>query len=753
MENAPIYRQRLEDTMDFSATYKGHLADEQVRRMVYLKEILDRLPPPQWDAIPGPAEVESQNIEHWTIPDTNISIVRITEGDRQGDYLFSASSVARLHQDYQRIEHIPYRDSIAPKLYKSVMDYLDSGRSVATRVRHKLEQVDLSSPQRLVQVFLEEVNQAHIIIDLADKAAQTPGSKYTREDAVKAEKLARQHFDRAAEALDLSEVPAATRTDVSTETVLLIKEILDRTPLPPLATIPGTKVVQALRIAGEKPIRWVFPNTNLEIVEVLEGPRAGQFQFSAAAVEQAEESFQKVEKLAYRGTGEAEDVQLRSMDDYAPGSTNVTKTFYHYYIDTPGQLIPSATILWPVLKHLPDSLKQRLGGQTLWQWLGLLLGGLLILLVFLIMTEAGRWSRKHLPGYLHNWSMVAHPIVNLLVILAVEGFADQVLNITGKVNTATVIVADFSVLVFAASALYRLSAAVSDTIVHFSKRDDQDFDSSLLRVAARAVGFLVGTAIVVNGVRSLGLDLLPLIAGLGVGGLAVALAIRPTLENMIGGIILYADRPVQIGDHCQFGSTTGKVERIGLRSTRIRAKNRTLITIPNSVFANMQITNWALCDTMLIETVIGLRCETSPDQLRHVMARMRQTCFAHPMIESNSLRIRFTGFGASSLDVSVRVYARTSDWNEFYAVREDLFLRFADIIEESGTSVALPASTVYVGQDEALDPEAAARAEQQVHKWREAEELPFPITPEPLAARLEDTLDYPPKGSPMHKGT
>jgi len=190
------------------------------------------------------------------------------------------------------------------------------------------------------------------------------------------------------------------------------------------------------------------------------------------------------------------------------------------------------------------------------------------------------------------------------------------------------------------------------------------------------------------------------------------------------------------------------IQRIGLRSTRIRAPDRTMITIPNSAFADMQITNWAMCDTILISTVIGLRYETTPDQLRHLMAKMRQTCFAHPLIQSDTLRIRFAGFGASSLDIAVRVYVLTTEWNEFHAVREDLFLRFADLIEESGTRIAHPSTTVYMGKESELDADTVAGVEQEVQAWREADELPYPLTPEPLAKNIENTLDYPPKGSP-----
>jgi MscS family membrane protein len=242
--------------------------------------------------------------------------------------------------------------------------------------------------------------------------------------------------------------------------------------------------------------------------------------------------------------------------------------------------------------------------------------------------------------------------------------------------------------------------------------------------------------------------LVPLVASLGVGGLAVALAARPTLENLIGGVILYFDRPARVGDFCSFGDHMGTVERIGVRSTQVRALDRTVITVPNAAFADMQIINWARCDHMLIRSIIGLRYETTLEQLRYVLAKLREMCVAHPKIDNDTVRVRFVGYGSSSLDIEVRVYALTHDWNEFYAIQEDVFLRAGAIIEDAGTSIAFPSQTLYMGRDKGLDAERGEAAMQKVQSWRSAGQLPFPQMARSHRERLADTLDYPPRGSP-----
>jgi MscS family membrane protein len=207
------------------------------------------------------------------------------------------------------------------------------------------------------------------------------------------------------------------------------------------------------------------------------------------------------------------------------------------------------------------------------------------------------------------------------------------------------------------------------------------------------------------------------------------------------------DRPVRVGDYCDFGAYSGTVERIGVRSTQIRTLDRTLITIPNATFVDMEIVNWAQCDQMLISSVIGLRYETEADQLRYVLAKLREMFHAHPKIDRNTVRVRFSGYGSSSLDVQIRVYALTREWNEFYAIKEDVFLRLGEIVADSGTGFAFPSQTLYMGRDDGLDSERSDAVVQQVKSWRSSSRLPFPNMSTSRMDQLAGTLDYPPHGS------
>ena len=147
------------------------------------------------------------------------------------------------------------------------------------------------------------------------------------------------------------------------------------------------------------------------------------------------------------------------------------------------------------------------------------------------------------------------------------------------------------------------------------------------------------------------------------------------------------------------------VEAIGLRSVKIRSLNRTVVTIPNAEFANLHIENFTRRDRVLLIAEIGLRYETTPDQLRWVLTEIRKLLLEHPRVTEDPARARFIGFGEHSVNIEIFAYVNTTDWNEFLAVREDIFLRLIDTVEESGTGFASPSTVNYLARDSGIDTE------------------------------------------------
>jgi len=258
---------------------------------------------------------------------------------------------------------------------------------------------------------------------------------------------------------------------------------------------------------------------------------------------------------------------------------------------------------------------------------------------------------------------------------------------------------------------------------------------------------VVGLAILAS-LDSFGFDVTALIAGLGVGGLAVALAAQKTIENLFGGATLIADRPVQVGDFCRFGDKLGTVEEIGMRSTRVRTLDRTIVTIPNAEFASLQLENFGKRDMIRYNPRLGLLYATTPDQLRYVLVEIRKMLYAHPKVSNDPARVRFVAFGSSSLDIEIFAYVFATDFSEYLGIAEDLNLRIMDIVADSGTGFAFPSSTTYLAKDEGTDPEKTRRAEETVHRWEENEELYLPGFPEERIQALAESIEYPAEGAP-----
>jgi MscS family membrane protein len=470
-------------------------------------------------------------------------------------------------------------------------------------------------------------------------------------------------------------------------------------------------------------VKWRVPGTPIDIARIDEGSREGEFLFSERTVRVAPRFFRGIKATPLRST--------LGIESWSAELLQIT-----------GPLIPAALV-----RHIPDSLKNTMYGTPIWKVLAVLLtslfAGLLISQVHRFV--AGKEAEKKIGSL--GWKLL-RPVSIIVVVMLLGPFIDFQLVLSGAFSTFV----DFLeiLLTYIAFAwIFWLAVGIFFEWLILSPRiPDESLDADLLRLVAALIGIVGVTIILAFGGETLGLPVLSLLAGLGIGGIAVALAIRPTLENLIGGVILYIDKPVRVGDLCGFGDRIGRVESIGVRSTQLRALDRTLIAIPNAQFVDMQLVNWARCDQMLIEETIGLRYETSPDQLRYVLTKLREMCHAHPRIDNDTVRVRFSGYGDSSLNITIRIFAKTQEWNDFHAIREDVLMRTYDVVTDAGSGFAFPSRTVYMGEDSGLDKKRASAAEKQTETWRHSGRLPFPRLSSERLDQIKDTLDYPPRGSP-----
>jgi len=220
---------------------------------------------------------------------------------------------------------------------------------------------------------------------------------------------------------------------------------------------------------------------------------------------------------------------------------------------------------------------------------------------------------------------------------------------------------------------------------------------------SRLVRWLVDLIVLFAGLlftlHHFGINLTATLAGLGVGGIAVALAAQKTLENVIAGVSLIADRAIGVGDVLNMGDIQGTVVEVGLRSTRIRTVDRTVVSLPNGQIANMRLETLSVRDKFLFHPVVGLRYETTSVQLHSFMDGVRSLLNEHANVDSISVRVRFVRFGASSLDVDIFAYVFAHDWDNFLEIQEELLFGIMEIVHKAGAEIAFPSQSLYLAAD------------------------------------------------------
>jgi MscS family membrane protein len=360
-----------------------------------------------------------------------------------------------------------------------------------------------------------------------------------------------------------------------------------------------------------------------------------------------------------------------------------------------------------VERFVPAPLKDReVGGAEVWRLLALAITiPIALAIAWLIGVLALRIARSVSRGAPANESLVAILRGPLRLFLAVLLFHAGVLLLglpllfRQWLANLELVVGVFAVSWFA----MRLIDLASSQTGQFLIRSQRTAAVSMVPLGRRIVKVAAVSLAVLAVLDNAGFDLKAILTGLGVGGIAVALAAQKTLENIFGGLAIVADQPVRVGDFCKFGDNSGTVEDIGLRSTRIRTLDRTLISVPNAAFSTMSLENFAPREKYCFHPTLQLRLDTTPAQLRQVLAELRKMLGEHPRIEPGS-HVRLVGFRNGSLNLEVFSYVTTANDDEFLAIQEDLLLKTLDIVEAAGASLALPPGTAIIARDRGLPP-------------------------------------------------
>ena len=581
-----------------------------------------------------------------------------------------------------------------------------------------LEPPDTSSPRATMDNFLSNMQEAQRQFSKAWMMYEKDPGWYPPPPVIKEFKRFRVFFIRAGRTLNLSEIPPTLSKRVRIQSTVLLKTIFDRISLPSLDSIPDADDM----IANERS-RWRIPHTDLTIAQVQQGPRKGEFLFSPATIDRLDDDYEQVKHLPHKPGGWV--------------------GVYNLYTQLSGDLIPNKLI-----KRLPDWAKIRFLMHPAWKWM---FAAVVLIIISLLLIPIFRFSRIR-PQDSPVQQSFRKTLLPLSLVVAgfLLDFLQNEIGFRGDISEAMTTVLLVLTFLGAGWTILSLGNFITERVIASPGIRTKGLDAAMIRVVSRIIGFALAAWVIFIGTQILGIPLTPVVAGLGVGGLTIALSAKTSIENFIGGMTLFADRPVRLGEMCKFGDRMGIVEEIGVRSTRLRTLDRTLVTVPNAEFSKLHLENFTKRDKIWFHPQIHLRLDTTPDQLRYILVNIRTLLYAHPKVLRDPARIRFVEFGTSSLDLDIFAYINSTDYGEYLEITEDLNMRMMDIVSQAGTRLALPSLREYEEQPDCVDEDRVGDIESEVRAWRESNTLYLPIFPDGTIDDLAGTLTYPPPGAPRH---
>lgn len=465
----------------------------------------------------------------------------------------------------------------------------------------------------------------------------------------------------AARCLNLEDVPLLNRSQVGRNAAILLKEVIDR-----VTVIDYDQIPEKSEDSNQPLVRWTLPETEITISKVEKGDHVGEFLFTPDTVARANEFYDKVEHLPYLkgttgGAGYHTPWLERNMPSWA------TKTFW---------------------------------GLIYWQWIEIFLtivtGVVIGFAVSGIAKLIDRLTHKK-ESNIRFVEIMSAP-TSLLVTTGVWFIALHLFQLEG--TALHIMNVCLQILLFAALTwfFYRSVELFSPYLKKIIHRANTKIDDQLFQLLDRALKILVIIIGILLGLQNLGVQVVSLMAGLGIGGLAFALAAKDTLANFFGSLMIMFDRPFQVGHYIIVKGVDGTVEDIGFRSTRLRTPQNTLISIPNSEIAITNVENFSLRHYRRVRTTIGVTYGTLPEKLEAFIEGIKKIILANPHTkkDTDSIQVAFAEFAESSLSILVNFYLSVPDLISEMEEKQNIFLEIMRLAQKLGVSFAFPTQSVHI---------------------------------------------------------
>jgi MscS family membrane protein len=533
---------------------------------------------------------------------------------------------------------------------------LVAGQPAIAMESHPLEPMDTSSPRATLTGFLAQLDEIWASLQASDW------------DSPRRE-LSKQIFAGAARALrtlDLSEVAPSARTEVGYDAGTFLYETLSRIELPPVGQMPD-----AGHYAGQEgPVAWTIPHTEITIARIDDGPRKGEFLFSSATVQRAQEFFQKTQLLPYRRDVPMENThQIRQL--------------------MPGWWLPMSSI-----DSLPAWTKLVVLNQALWKWLAFFV---LLLVTIALVVAAYRLTRRGegetpVADYVRRLVL---PVFIILLTPVLTYLITEQINIIGTVAEVMLLIFRGIEYLLTTWVAWLGFLLLAELIILSPRIEDASLHAQLLRLSARIAGIVLGLVVLFYGANQIGLPVVGVLAGVGVSGLAIALAAQDSLKNLLGSLMIFMDQPYTPGQRIVVQGHDGFVEQIGLRSTKIRMLDGALTSIPNEKMANLDIENIGRRTYIRRQTCLHLSYDTPTEKIEQAVSIIKEILDNHQGMQPElPPRVFFDEFNPDSLNIRIFYWYHPPKRWESLAFDEQVNLQIMRRFGVAGIKLAPPTSRV-----------------------------------------------------------
>lgn len=526
--------------------------------------------------------------------------------------------------------------SVLPRSIQAIPDRSDKDRSLL------LLPVKTDTPRDTMKTFVQAMEDYRRGIEKRDPELQ-------------------RRIQDATRTLNLEAIPYVVQEEKGQMAAIYLKEVMDRIIQIDYEKIPDSRTLEN----GETLHRWRLKDTEIIISLVPEGERAGEYLFSPATVLRSKEFYEKVKHLDYV---------------IPNGGALYQKSFME-------TLIPQ----WGHQPYL---------GLKLWQWIGLLIAILIGLIVRTIIRFFGimilKVTHRLQAHKAHTFADIVHGPADLLGATGVWYILLGALNLEG--NALAILSIALQVLLYGSLIwlAYRITGNLSSFLYKAAAKTQSTLDDQLVPLLNRTIKIFTIVLGTLVAIQNMGVNVLSLLAGLGIGGIAFALAAKDTVANFFGSIMILFDSPFQVGDWIKIGDMEGTVEEIGFRSTRIRTFYNSLVSVPNSDLMNARIDNMGRREYRRILAYLGVKYDTPPEKLQSFIDGIKQIVMDSPTTRKDYFHVVFNEYSDSSLTIMLYCFLKVPDWSTELLERQKIYMEILYLASRLGVSFAFPTQSLHI---------------------------------------------------------